>query len=105
MGWVRALRGDVDGGARQAEAALMTLIKAVTSAAASTCRSASAIVGRAEAAGGDIDGALALFDAALTTACTEHGRMRWYEAELLRFRAEMLLAQPKTTLRPRRSGA
>jgi predicted ATPase len=45
------------------------------------------------AAAGDLDGALALYDDALEIASTngEH----WYESELLRLKAEMLLAQPK----------
>jgi adenylate cyclase len=45
------------------------------------------------AAAGDIDGALALFVSALEAASTTGER--WYEPELLRFKAEMLLAQPK----------
>jgi predicted ATPase len=45
------------------------------------------------AAAGDIDGALALFVSALEVASTTGER--WYEPELLRFKAEMLLAQPK----------
>ena len=51
------------------------------------------IVGLTKAAAGDIDGALALFDSALEAASTTGER--WYEPELLRFKAEMLLAQPK----------
>jgi len=50
-----------------------------------------AIVGRAKAGAGDVEGALALFDSALEAAAT-YGE-RWYEPELLRLRAEMLLAK------------
>ena len=42
-------------------------------------------------AGGDIDGALALFDTALEAASST-GEC-WYEPEVLRLKAEMLLAQ------------
>jgi predicted ATPase len=50
-----------------------------------------AIVGRAKMAGGDIDGALDLFDTALEAASSTGER--WYEPEMLRLKAEMLLAQ------------
>jgi predicted ATPase len=48
------------------------------------------IVTRARAAAGDAAGARALFDAALEAAATTGER--WYEPELLRFKAEALLA-------------
>jgi predicted ATPase len=51
------------------------------------------IVGLTKAAAGDVDGALTLFEAALDAASTTGER--WYEPELLRFKAEMLLIQPK----------
>jgi predicted ATPase len=55
---------------------------------------AAGATGSAVAGGaGDIDGALALFVSALEVASTTGER--WYEPELLRFKAEMLLAQPK----------
>jgi hypothetical protein len=50
-----------------------------------------AIVGQGKMAGGDIDGALALFDTALEAASST-GEC-WYEPELLRLKAEMLLDQ------------
>jgi predicted ATPase len=46
-----------------------------------------------KAAAGDIDGTLALFATALEAASTTGER--WYEPELFRFKAEMLLALPK----------
>jgi predicted ATPase len=52
-----------------------------------------AIVGLAKAAAGDINGAHAMFDVGLEAASTTGER--WYEPELLRFKAEVLLAQPK----------
>ena len=51
-----------------------------------------AIVGRATSAAGDVKGALALYEAALE-ASMGMGE-RWYEPELLRLKAEMLVAQP-----------
>ena len=54
-----------------------------------------AIVGRAKAAAGDVDGALALFDSALEAASSTGER--WYEPELLRLKAEMLFAQGRAT--------
>ena len=52
-----------------------------------------AIVGRAKMAGGDVDGALALFNTALEAA--SNTGERWYEPELLRLKAEVLLTQPE----------
>jgi predicted ATPase/class 3 adenylate cyclase len=94
QGWVGVQRGDVDAGVRQAEAALEA-IRAVTSRRFHMPIRVG-IVGRAKAAAGDIDGALALFDAAYDEVPITGER--WYEAELLRFRAEMLLALSKTKL-------
>ena len=88
QGWVRVLRGEVEAGVRQAEAALETLKSFPSRRFHLPIRIG--IVGLAKAAAGDIDGALALFDAALDAASTTGER--WYEPELLRFKAEMLLA-------------
>ena len=84
------LQGDVEAGLRQAEAALETLRSFPSRRFHLPIRIG--IVGRAKAAAGDIEGALALFDVALEAASTTGER--WYEPELLRFKAEMLLAQP-----------
>ena len=56
--------------------------------------------GRQRKAAGDITGALALFDDALNEVSIDGER--WYEAELLRLKAEMLLAQatPRTGCGP-----
>ena len=88
-GWVRVLRGDVDAGLSQSGAALDRL-KAMPSRRFHLPIRIG-IVGRAHATARDVDGALALFDSALA-AVAETGE-RWYEPELLRFRAEMLLAR------------
>ena len=89
-GLVRALRGEVEVGISQAEAALVTLMSVPSRRFHLPIRIA--IVGRAKMAGGDIDGALALFDTALEAASSTGER--WYEPEMLRLKAEMLLAQP-----------
>jgi predicted ATPase len=89
-GLVRALRGEVETGISQAEAALVTLMSVPSRRFHLPIRIA--IVGRAKMAGGDIDGALALFDTALEAASSTGER--WYEPEMLRLKAEMLLAQP-----------
>ena len=91
QGFVRVLRGDVDAGVRQAEAALKTL-KSVPSRQFHLPIRMS-IVGRAKAAAGDVEGALAIFESALE-ATSSTGEI-WYEAETLRLKAEMLLALPK----------
>ena len=88
-GLVRALRGEVEVGISQAEAALVTLMSVPSRRFHLPIRIA--IVGRAKMAGGDIDGALALFDTALEAASSTGER--WYEPEMLRLKAEMLLAQ------------
>ena len=88
-GWVRVLRGEVEAGVRQAETALETLKSVPSRRFHLPIRIA--IVGRAKAAAGDIDGALALFNSALEAALSTGER--WYESELLRLKAEMLLAQ------------
>ena len=88
-GWVRVLRGEAEAGIRQAEAALETLKSVPSRRFHLPIRIA--IVGRAKAAAGDIEGALALFGAALEAASVTGER--WYEPELLRFKAEMLLAR------------
>ena len=85
------LRGEVEAGVRQAEAALETLKSFPSRRFHLPIRIG--IVGLTKAAAGDIDGALALFVSALEAASTTGER--WYEPELLRFKAEMLLAQPK----------
>ena len=91
QGWVRALRGEFEAGVRQAEAALETLKSFPSRRFHLPIRIG--IVGLTKAAAGDIDGALALFTSALEAASTTGER--WYEPELLRFKAEMLLALPK----------
>jgi class 3 adenylate cyclase/predicted ATPase len=91
QGWVRVLRGEVEAGVLQAEEALKTLKSLPSRRFRLPLRIAT--VGLAKAAASDLDGALALYDDALEIASTngEH----WYEPELLRLKAEMLLAQPK----------
>ena len=91
QGWVRGLRGEVEAGVQQAEAALETLKSFPSRRFHLPIRIG--IVGLTKAAAGDIDGALALFTSALEAASTTGER--WYEPELLRFKAEMLLAVPK----------
>jgi predicted ATPase len=90
QGWVRVLQGEVEAGIRQSEAALETLKSVPSRRFHLPIRIG--IVGLAKAAAGDINGALALFDVALQAASTTGER--WYEPELLRFKAEMLLAMP-----------
>lgn len=89
QGCVRARRGDVDAGVRQAEAAL-SAIKSITSRRFHMPIRIGTVA-RAKAAAGDIEGALALFDAAVEEVPITGER--WYESELLRYRAEMLLAR------------
>ena len=89
QGWVRSMTGDGEDGVRQAEAALEAL-KAIPSRRFHF-PIRTAIVGRARAAAGDIRGALALYEAALQ-ASVGMGE-RWYEPEVLRLKAEMLIAQ------------
>ena len=91
QGWVLEQRGEVEGGVQQAEAALETLRSFPSRRFHLPIRIG--IVGLTKAAAGDIDGALALFVSALEAASTTGER--WYEPELLRFKAEMLLTQPK----------
>ena len=91
QGFVRVARGDVETGVRQAEAALETL-KSVPSRQFHLPIRMS-IVGRAKAAAGDIEGALAIFESALD-ATSSTGEI-WYEPETLRLKAEMLLALPE----------
>ena len=90
-GWVLVQRGEIKGGVQQAEAALETLRSVPSRRFHLPIRIG--IVGLTKAAAGDIDGALALFVAALEAASTTGER--WYEPELLRFKAEMFLALPK----------
>jgi class 3 adenylate cyclase len=94
QGWIRVLRGDVDNGLREAEDALLAMRSVASRRFHYPIRIAT--VGRARAAAGDITGALALFDDALNEVSINGER--WYEAELLRLKAEMLLAQatPRT---------
>jgi class 3 adenylate cyclase/predicted ATPase len=89
QGSVLALRGEVEAGIRQAESALVTLMSVPSRRFHLPIRIA--IVGQAKMAGGDIEGALALFDTALEAASSTGER--WYEPELLRLKAEMLLAR------------
>ena len=91
QGWVLVLQGEVEAGVHQAEAALETLKSFPSRRFHLPIRIG--IVGLTKAAAGDADGALALFEAALDAALTTGER--WYEPELLRFKAEMLLIQPK----------
>jgi class 3 adenylate cyclase/predicted ATPase len=91
QGWVLVLRGDVHAGVQQAEAAVETLKSYPSRRFHLPIRIG--IVGLTKAAAGDIDGALALFVSALDVASTTGER--WYEPELLRFKAEMLLARPR----------
>jgi predicted ATPase len=98
-GLVRVLRGEVEAGVQQAEMALETLKSVPSRRFRLPIRIA--IVGRAKAAAGDVDGALALFNSALEAALSTGER--WYEPELLRLKAEMLFAQgrqPATTAEP-----
>ncbi len=88
-GLARVVRGDTEAGVRQADTALQSLRSIPSRRFHLPIRIA--IVGRAKAAAGDVEGALALFDSALEAAST-YGE-RWYEPELLRLRAEMLLAK------------
>jgi predicted ATPase len=95
QGWVRSITGDGEDGVRQAETALEALKGIPSRRFHFPIRTA--IVGRAKAAAGDIEGALALYKAALQ-ACVDMGE-RWYEPELLRLKAEMLIAQADPGLR------
>jgi predicted ATPase/class 3 adenylate cyclase len=94
-GLVRALRGEVEEGIGQAEAALITLMSVPSRRFHLPIRIA--IVGRTKMAGGDVDGALALFNTALEAA--SNTGERWYEPELLRLKAEVLLTQPEQHVR------
>jgi predicted ATPase len=87
-GCVRVMRGDCEQGLRQTDAALGLLMSIPTRRFHLPIRVA--IAGRAKAASGDVSGALALIDTALKAATTTGER--WYEPELQRLRAEMLLA-------------
>lgn len=95
QGFARVLRGEVETGVRQAEAALETLKSVPTRRFHLPIRIS--IVGRAKAAAGDIEGALAVFESALD-ATSSTGEI-WYEPETLRLKAEMLLAlhEPRTS--------
>jgi predicted ATPase len=90
QGWVRSMRGDSEAGVRQAEAALEALKSIPSRRFHFPIRTA--IVGRARSAAGDVRSALAHYEAALK-ASVGMGE-RWYEPELLRLKAEMLVAQP-----------
>ena len=82
QGWVRVLRGEVEDGVQQAEAALETLKSFPSRRFHLPIRIG--IVGLTRAAAGDIDGALAHFVSALEAASTTGER--WYERESLRFK-------------------
>ena len=90
-GFVRTLGGEIEIGIRQAEAALATLVSVPSRRFHLPIRIA--IVGRAKMTGGDFEGALALLDTALEAASSTGER--WYEPELLRLKAGMLLTQPE----------
>ena len=87
-GWVRVVQGEADAGVRQAEAALEAL-KAIPSRRFHLPIRI-AIVGRAKAAAGDVEGALEYYESALEAAANTGER--WYEPELLRLKAETLVA-------------
>jgi class 3 adenylate cyclase/predicted ATPase len=91
QGWVRVLQGEVEAGTRQAEAALETLKSFPSRRFHLPIRIG--IVGLTKAAAGDVKGALNLFESAVESASITGER--WYEPELLRFKAKMLLAQPE----------
>jgi class 3 adenylate cyclase/predicted ATPase len=92
QGWVRVLQGEAEAGVRQAERALEALKGFPSRRFHLPIRIA--IVGRAKAAAGDIGGALVYYGSALEAAASTGER--WYEPELLRLRAEMLLALPES---------
>jgi class 3 adenylate cyclase/predicted ATPase len=91
QGWVRVLQGEVEVGIHQSEAALETLKSFPSRRFHLPIRIG--IVGLAKAAAGDVTGALDLFEAAVEAASITGER--WYEPELLRLKAKMLLAQPE----------
>ena len=91
QGWVLVLRGEVEVGVQQAEAALETLKSFPSRRFHLPIRIG--IVGLTKAAAGDVNGALSLFESAVESASITGER--WYEPELLRVKAEMLLAQPE----------
>ena len=91
QGWVLVRQGEVKTGLQQAEAALETLRSRPSARFHLPIRIG--IVGLAKAAAGDLDGALLLFESALEAASTTGER--WYEPELLRLKAEVLIARPK----------
>ncbi len=88
-GLVLVKRGEAEVGVRQAEAALEALRKIPSRRYHLPIRIS--IVGRAKEAAGDLDGALALFNSALETAASDGET--WYEPELLRLKAEALVAR------------
>jgi tetratricopeptide (TPR) repeat protein len=90
-GLVRVEKGEIEAGIRQSEAALETLKSVPSRRFHLPIRIG--IVGLAKAGGGDRDGALTLFDSALEAAATTGER--WYEPELLRLKADMLVARSK----------
>ena len=92
QGWVRVLQGEAEAGVQQAQGALEALKGFPSRRFHLPIRIA--IVGRAKAAAGDVGGALDYYDSALEAAASTGER--WYEPELLRLRAEMLLALPES---------
>jgi hypothetical protein len=88
QGLVDALRADPDAGVQQAEAALEALKKIPSRRFHLPIRIA--LVGRAKAAAGDVAGACSYYESALEAA--EITGERWYQPELLRVKAEALLA-------------
>jgi class 3 adenylate cyclase/predicted ATPase len=88
-GWVRVRRGEREAGVEQAERALEALKSFPSRRFHLPVRIG--IAGLAKAAAGDRIGALALFDEALEAVSTTGER--WYEAELLRLKANALGVQ------------
>lgn len=90
-GLVLVVRGKIEAGIEQAQTALETLKSRPQARFHLPIRIG--IVGMAKAAAGDNEGALQLYATALE-AVSITGE-RWYEPELLRLKAEMLLGRPK----------
>jgi class 3 adenylate cyclase/tetratricopeptide (TPR) repeat protein len=93
LGLVLVMQGEFDAGVRQAEIALDDLRKIPTRRFHLPIRIS--IVGRAKNAAGDHEGALALFNTALEAAANTGET--WYEPELLRLKADCLIARSHKT--------
>jgi predicted ATPase len=92
QGLVDALRADPVAGVQQAEAALEALKTIPSRRFHLPIRIA--LVGRAKAAAGDAAGAYSYYESAIEAAATTGER--WYEPELLRLKAEALVALSET---------